>query len=217
MRGLLIEEYGISPKETNWYVASIHDRDDGQRHEIKPRDGSVIRLVQRRDKDDFQSAYSALLKGEIDALGSTKPSTPLLQKEKGIKRLFEDYQSTEAAYFRKMRIIPIMHVIVIRTALISRYPKLPGQLFQLFSEARRLGEEWMSSSPSSVMAWKETYLEEEKKALQGDPWAYGLDLNRHALSTFLCYCHNQGISDRKLDPQDLFEPSTWELTESPRV
>jgi 4,5-dihydroxyphthalate decarboxylase len=213
MRGLLIEEYGISPTETGWYVASIHHWDEGEGEEIKPRDGSVIRSIERRDRDAFQSAYSALLKGEIHALGSTKHSTPLIQREKGIRRLFKNYQNTEATYFRKTRILPIMHVIVVRTALISQYPDLPEKLFRLFSESKRLGQEWVKSAPSSVLAWKESYLDNEQEVFQGDPWAYGLELNWHVLNRFLSYCHNQGISDQKLDPQELFAPTTWRLTE----
>jgi 4,5-dihydroxyphthalate decarboxylase len=213
IRGLLVEEYGISPTKTDWYVASVHDQGDGDGHEIKPRDGSVIKRVERRDKDDFQTVYSALLRGEIDALGSTKPSAALLHKDKGIKRLFDDYPEAEAAYFRKTRIMPIMHVLVIRTDLVRRYPDLPGQLFRLFSESRRLGEEWAKAAPSSVMAWKDSYLEKESELLEGQPWAYGLDSNRRVLSTFLSYCYNQGIGDRKLDSRELFAPSTWELTE----
>ena len=214
MRGILVEEYGISPVETEWYVASIHHWDDGEGDEIKPRDGSVIKRVERRDKDAFQNAYAALLKGEINALGSTKPSTPLIQKEKRIKRLFENYPDTEANYFRKTKIIPIMHVLVVRTALVSRYPHLASDLFRLFAESKRLGQEWAKSAPSSVLAWKDNYLDAEKEVFQSDPWAYGLNVNRHVLNKFLSYCHNQGISDRKLDPQELFASTTWELTES---
>jgi 4,5-dihydroxyphthalate decarboxylase len=46
-----------------------------------------------------------------------------------------------------------------------------------------------------------------------DPWAYGLEANRHVLDKFLLYCHAQGISARRIAPEELFHPSTVNLAE----
>jgi 4,5-dihydroxyphthalate decarboxylase len=64
------------------------------------------------------------------------------------------------------------------------------------------------------MAWKNQYLEDERKLFGGrDPWAYGLEANRRALEKFLSYCYAEGISGRAIRPEDLFVPSTWNLYE----
>jgi 4,5-dihydroxyphthalate decarboxylase len=212
MRGLLVEEYGISPKDKGWHVASLHHWDDGESDDIIPRDGSVIRRIENLNGDAFQSAYASLLKGEINALGSTKHSTPLLDKGKGIRRLFDDYATVEALYFEKTKIIPIMHVMVIRTDVIRQYPDLPRKMFDLFTESKRLGTQWLKSAPSSVLAWKDNYVDKENEVFGKDnPWAYGLDSNRHVLNKFLSYCHDQGINDRQIGCDELFDSSTHHL------
>ena len=43
-----------------------------------------------------------------------------------------------------------------------------------------------------------------------DFWPYGLDRNRHALSTFLRYSHDQGLAKRRLAPEELFAAETLE-------
>jgi len=41
-----------------------------------------------------------------------------------------------------------------------------------------------------------------------DPWPYGLEPNRKTLETFLRYHHEQGLSPRRLSPEELFAPET---------
>ncbi|MEE9550226.1 MAG: PhnD/SsuA/transferrin family substrate-binding protein [Candidatus Binatia bacterium] len=214
MRGMLVDEYGISPKSTNWYVASMHHWDDGHANEeITPRDGSVIRWIEAKGSNVSERSYLALAEGEIDALGVTENQLDLLQGDKRIKRVFENYQEEEASYFKKTRIMPIMHILAIRKSVVKQHPDLPEKLFKLFCQSKKLAQEWMRTIPSLTIAWRNEYLEKEREIFHEDPWAYGLEKNRHLIEKFLSYCHAQGISDQKISPEDLFEPSTWSLTE----
>ncbi len=43
-----------------------------------------------------------------------------------------------------------------------------------------------------------------------DYWPYGLEKNRVVLETFLEHHHRQGLSGRRLKPEELFHPSTTE-------
>jgi 4,5-dihydroxyphthalate decarboxylase len=43
-----------------------------------------------------------------------------------------------------------------------------------------------------------------------DWWSYGLGENRHVLDTFLRYHHEQGLSPRRMEPEELFAPSALE-------
>jgi 4,5-dihydroxyphthalate decarboxylase len=43
-----------------------------------------------------------------------------------------------------------------------------------------------------------------------DYWPYGLEPNRRVLETFLRYHHEQGLSPRRLEPEELFAPETLE-------
>jgi 4,5-dihydroxyphthalate decarboxylase len=52
MRGMLVDSYGVSVQDSQWYVASIHHWDD---HDpgatVEPRDGSVIRMIENSGKN----------------------------------------------------------------------------------------------------------------------------------------------------------------------
>jgi 4,5-dihydroxyphthalate decarboxylase len=213
IRGTLLDGYGLRPEEIQWYAASLHHWDG---HEgagaIQPRDGSVIHLLERDGRDENESMELALREGRIDVLGSTQLPN-YFGTEPCVKRLFENYREVEKAYFKRTGIFPIMHVLAARRGVVDQHPELPGKLFQLFCKAKRWGREWIRTDPSLALAWKNSYLEEEKKIFNGDPWVYGLKENTALLSQFLAYCHDLGVSDKTLSPKDLFHPSTWDLTD----
>ena len=214
MRGMLVEEYGVSARDTQWYVSSMHHWDDSDPGAgVAPRDGSVIQRIQGGGKNTSERACRALFDGEFDALGVTESQLPLLLANSGVKRLFENSREVEASYFRKTRVLPIMHVMALRKNLAERHPELPGQMFRVFSESKRWAQRWRRAIPSLVEAWPNQTLDEEKKIFETDPWAYGLEANRHVLNKFLSYCDAQGISARKIAPEELFHLSTVNLTE----
>jgi 4,5-dihydroxyphthalate decarboxylase len=154
-----------------------------------------------------------LFDGEVDALGVTEAQLALLLANQGIKRLFENPREVEANYFQKRGILPIMHVMALKKKVAEKHPELPGELFRLFSESKRWAQRWRRAIPSLVEAWPNQNLDEEQKLFATDPWAYGLEANRHVLDKFLLYCHAQGISARKIAPEELFHPSTVNLAE----
>ena len=44
LRGMLVDEYNLSAKDTDWYVSALHHwHENGCEEEITPRDGSIIR------------------------------------------------------------------------------------------------------------------------------------------------------------------------------
>lgn len=212
MRGLLIDEYGVSAKDTSWYVASIHHWDAADA-EITPRDGSGIKWVESAGKNASEKACRALADGEIDALGITDTQLPWLLADPAAVRLFENFRDVETAYFRKTKILPIMHVLAMRKELADENPDLPAKLFRLFSAAKQWARRWRRAIPSMVEAWPHHYLNEEQKIFQQDPWAYGLEKNKHVLERFLAYCHAAGISDREIAPAELFIENSRQLEE----
>ncbi len=106
-----------------------------------------------------------------------------------------------------------MHILVARKAVVEEHPDLPCKLFDLFVQSKRLAQEKLKKDLSLSIVWKNPYLDEEESLFQGDPWAYGLEHNAHIIDKFLSYCHDQGVSARRMIPRDLFVPTTWELTE----
>jgi len=213
MRGMLVEDYGVAPA-TDWYVATMHHWEDGSEEEVVPRDGSNIRRYAIPADPQTEITAQALLTGEVDVVGVTENVAPSLLADGRVRRLFEDARAEEAAYYRRTRIFPIMHVLALRRSLLESQPQLPSELFRLFCEAKKRGQAMMQAVPTWSMAWKERYLEQEAELFGGDPWQFGLSANQHVLDKFIDYCWQQGIAARRLTASELFPPSTWELEDN---
>jgi 4,5-dihydroxyphthalate decarboxylase len=214
MRGMLVDEYGVSAKNSQWYVASMHHWDD---HDpgatVEPRDGSVIHVIENGGKNTSERACRALFDGQVDALGVTESQLATLLADNSVRKLFDNSREVEAAYFRNTRILPIMHVLALQKHVVERYPELPEKIFRLYTDAKQWAQRWRRSIPSLVEAWPNHYLAGERDIFKTDPWSYGLEANRHVLEKFLAYCDAQGVTARRIAPEEIFCPSTLKMVE----
>ena len=55
-------------------------------------------------------------------------------------------------------------------------------------------------------AWGYDHAEETNRMMfpADDPWPYGIENNRKTLEPFLAFCHEQGVTRRKLAVEELF-------------
>jgi 4,5-dihydroxyphthalate decarboxylase len=170
MRGMLVEEYGVSAKESQWYVASMHHWDDADPGaSVESRDGSALRWIQSPGKNVSERACRALFDGEVDALGVTESQLPILLASDAVKRLFENPREVEANYFRNTKILPIMHVLALRKELAEKCPDLPERLLRLYSQSKQWAQRWRRTIPSLTEAWSNHYLAEERKIFRPIP------------------------------------------------
>ena len=214
MRGTLVDDYGVSPAQTEWFVNATHHWEDGSEEEVVPRDGSTIRRYATPPRDGLEASCAALIDGEVDVVGITENQAPALLADGRPRRLFEDFQAVEEDYFRRTGIFPIMHLLAMRSSLAQEHPDLPGELFRLFSRSKGMAHTAAGRLPSWSLAWKDRYLQDERATFGGDLWPFGLEANRNVLDTFLGYCWREGIAARQLKAEELFPPSTRELIEA---
>lgn len=113
---------------------------------------------------------------------------------------------------RRTKIFPIRHTIVLRQEVYEKYPRIAQSLFKALEESKRICHEAMYefSALKYMMAWSIDEMEKEREALGPDPWAYGLEANRHILETLVQYTYEQGLISQKLDVASLFAKSTLE-------
>jgi 4,5-dihydroxyphthalate decarboxylase len=214
IRGHLVDDYGVSAKNCRWYTIAMHHWEDEYSDEpFVPTDGSPLEQLPWDGKDENAVGYNALLEGKVDALGTTQIPPAFRNGDHRLKRLFDNYREVEIAYYKKTGIFPIMHLLVARKSSVVASPELPRQLFEMFSQAKKLANVRLNGDGSLGLAWKEHYIKEEQEIFGGDAWAYGLAKNQHTLAKFLGYCYDIGISARKMEPKELFHPSTWGLSE----
>jgi 4,5-dihydroxyphthalate decarboxylase len=197
-RGLLQHEYGVDLARIHWHQAGV--RQAGRIEKVKLHLGEGVRITPVPDKSLAQMLDS----GELDAVISAR--------DPGGKRLFEDYASVEERYFRKTRIYPIMHVVVLRREAYERDRWIAMNLFKAFDEARResmqrLVEIGLSHVP---MPWLAEHARRWRALAGEDFWPYGIAPNRPTLEAFVQYAHEQGITARRLKVEELFAPETRE-------
>jgi 4,5-dihydroxyphthalate decarboxylase len=129
-----------------------------------------------------------------------------------VKRLFENYVEVERAYYRKTRIFPIMHTVVIRRDVYRANPWIAQSLLKAFTAAKRKVYEnlYTTSALITMLPWQIAQVEDVRREMGADWWPYGFEPNRHVLDTFLRYHHEQGLSTRRHQPEELFAPETLE-------
>ena len=129
-----------------------------------------------------------------------------------MRRLFADTRAEEERYFAATGIFPIMHVIVIRRAVYETSRWLARELLTAFTAAKRIAYDDLARTaalPVSLPFAREEY-ERAVATMGADYWSYGLEPNRHVLSTFARYAASQHLIGRAPDPAGLFAPETGE-------
>jgi 4,5-dihydroxyphthalate decarboxylase len=63
-----------------------------------------------------------------------------------------------------------------------------------------------------LLPWSVAAYERAKAVMGPDYWSYGVAGNRHVLETLARYSFEQGLCVRKLAVDEMFAPSTFDLT-----
>ena len=152
-----------------------------------------------------------LTNGEIDAvIGPRAPSC--FGRDPNVGWLYPDPAAAAAAWFRKSRIFPIMHILGVRRTLAEQHPWLPMAAMKAFEQAKALALAKLGDVAASkvTLPFLDEQLHAARRLMGDDFWSYGLDANRHVLEVFLRRHHAEGLSSRVLTPEELFHPSTHE-------
>jgi len=142
--------------------------------------------------------------GKIQAMFVSRLPKPFRDGNKNLARLFADPQAEEERYLREEGYFPIMHVLAYKKELAQQHPELPRALYDIFEQARaRATQRWVDPNWSMVM-WGRRELERQNQLCSFDPWKNGLEANRKNIECFALYSHEQGLTKRRLTPQELF-------------
>jgi 4,5-dihydroxyphthalate decarboxylase len=152
-----------------------------------------------------------LLDGELDAIYSARNPGPFnTPGGGGIRRLFGDAAEVERQYHARTGIFPIMHTLVIRREVYEQHRWLARELVKACGAAKDVGLAGVGETAALryALPWLWAEVERTRSALGEDWWPYGLDANRTTLETFLRYHHEQGLSPRRYEPEELFAPES---------
>ncbi|EAS50389.1 putative 4,5-dihydroxyphthalate decarboxylase [Aurantimonas manganoxydans SI85-9A1] len=202
VRGMLQESYGLDLASVDWVQAGVNQA--GREEKVRLNLPNGIRYSSRPDS----CLNDMLLSGEIDAIATARPPRAFAEGNERIRRLFADPQAEERRYWEDTGIFPIMHTISVRRHVFERHPWIGTSLVKAFEDAKRRGiERTLDVAVSRIpLPWIASFASEVQRSFGEDFWPYGIDANRPTLEAFCRFGHAQGITDRRMEPEELFPP-----------
>ncbi len=207
IRGILSDHYAV-PVDSVTYVTG-GEEEPGRSEKLKldlPPSIKVERI------GPAQTLSQMLRDGEIDALYTARAPSSFRAGDGRVVRLFPDYREIERDYYRSTGIFPIMHTVAIRRDVYEANRWIAQSLQKAFiaAQAKTYADLKESAALKAMLPWLNHHVEEAIAEMGEDYWPYGFDRNRATLDTFLRYHHEQGLSKRRLAPEDLFAPESLE-------
>ena len=192
-KGDLTHSYGVDRQSVTWVTPGKEALDVELPTELK--------IETRVSMAEIEQEF---VEGKIHALFVSRLPKPFRDGNKNLARLFADPQAEEERYLREQGYFPIMHVLAFKKELAERHPELPRALYEIFEQARlRATQRWVDPNWSMVM-WGRRELERQNQLCSFDPWKNGLEANRKNIERFALYSHEQGLTKRRLTPEELF-------------
>src|SRR5262249_51944256 len=112
-----------------------------------PADQTISRMLADRELDAFVAARA--------------PSTFYSEPDK-VKRLLPDYVEREKDYYRRTKIFPIMHTVVIKREVYDANPWVAQALYKAFSRAKDICMEGLRQTHvlANMLPWLVSHVEE---------------------------------------------------------
>lgn len=122
LRGLLEDDYGVPGDSVTWVAA---DRAHVAGYQ-EPGDVERLPAGQTLEQLLGSGALAAAVLGTPAAKPGERPTTPVIA----------DPTREAAEWYRRNRIVPINHMLVVRDDLVRRSPELVAEVFRMAAEAR---------------------------------------------------------------------------------
>jgi 4,5-dihydroxyphthalate decarboxylase len=207
-RGVLQHEFGVHPKEMEFWMERSPARSHGGATGFKPPPGVTVNQIPAE-----KSIGSMMLAGELDAVifylvdpNLIDRSTVDLHNHPDIKPLFPDPLAEGVRFYRKTGLYPINHGMVIKRELAEKHPWALTNILKAFNQANELANR---QRMEHVDYHIETGLlpAEARQALRTPIISHGIAANRHVLETIAQYSLEQGLTPRLMKLDELFAAS----------
>jgi 4,5-dihydroxyphthalate decarboxylase len=207
IRGLLADEYGVPVDSVRYMTGGEESPDRPEKLKLNLPANIHVEAIGKG-----KTLTSMLESGEIEALYTARAPSSFYKPGSKIKRLFGNYPEIELDYYRRTGIFPIMHCVVIRRDIYNANPWVAQSLMKAFIQAQHqtYADQQETAALKFMLPWMIAHLELVRTEMGQDFWPYGFAANRKTIATFLRYHHDQGLSPRLLEPEDLFAPESME-------
>jgi 4,5-dihydroxyphthalate decarboxylase len=204
MRGMLQHDYGVAPSDLHWFMGGLNSATEPPLIGLDLPEN--VRLDLLGPGQTLEGMFAA---GELDALFSIYIPSLFRKGSPRIARLFPGFKQVEQDYYRRTKIFPIMHIVVLREDVYKAHPWAARSIYRAFAAAKDLALAGLYDTDALQLAlpWLIDHVEEAWRIFGEDFWSYGLEPNRPALSAVGRFVHEQGLSPRVVSPDELFAPN----------
>ena len=206
-RAILQDDHGVHPEDVTWLRGGIET--PGRPEKIALKLPAGVRL---ENAPEGTTISELLDRGEIDGFMAPRPPSAQALSNPAVGWLFDDPTAAAKDYFKRTGIFPIMHVVGVRKTLCDAHPWLPMAVFKAFNQAKGAALEALSDTSATkvTLPFVEEQLKAARETMGQDFWSYGVAANRATLDEFLRHHHAQGLSQKRMQIEEIFHPATYE-------
>jgi 4,5-dihydroxyphthalate decarboxylase len=206
-RGYLQDEFGVRVDDVQWFQGGM---DDPGRKDKWPNNlpaGFPLTLLK-----EGQTLNEMFRAGELDALICPRTPSSYRDGKTPVRRLFENFEEVEKAYYRKSRVFPIMHPVGIRRDIYEQHPWLAFNLYKAFVEAKRISQaELFETAALKIgLPWVVSSALSAQDVMGPDIFPYGVEASRPTLEAAIRYSMQQHMAVRQVGIQELFPATTMD-------
>jgi 4,5-dihydroxyphthalate decarboxylase len=203
-RGVLQHEFGVAPKDMEFWMERTPEKSHGGATGFKPPPGVTVHQIPA-DK----SIGAMMLAGELDAVLHYLVDRNLVDRSRAdlashpdFKFLFPDPIAEGIRYYRKTGLVPINHQAVVRRDVWEREPWVVLNLIKAFNRANEIAN-------AQRVAHVEDHL--ATGLLAGDARTpvihHGVKANRKVIETIAQYSLEQDLTPRLIKVDELYAPN----------
>lgn len=209
VRAILEDDYSVRPQDITWVQGGIDDPDRTEKIIL-----DLPEAVKLTNAPAGTTISELLARGDLDGFIGPRPPAQVALNDPNVGWLFDDPIAAAKDYYERTEVFPIMHILGVRKSLVEKHPWLPATLLKAFTESKEVALAHLldTSASKATLPFVEEQIKSAQELMGKDYWSYGVDANRSTLETFVQHHYSQGLSSRKVDVDELFHPSTYEVT-----
>lgn len=200
VRGMLQDQFGVDLRSIRWVFGPT----DTPAPAAKA--ATVVSGFTAVAAPEGSSLVDLLRRGQLDCIISLRVPKPFAARDGLLVRLFDDLPAVEATYVQSLGAPPALHPLALKQTRADADPSLPRKLLESFTKAKdvALAELRDTTCYHASLPMLAQMIERAEATVGSDFFPYGLERHRKGIEAFCRYCHEQGLTSRRIGIAELF-------------
>jgi 4,5-dihydroxyphthalate decarboxylase len=197
-----VRREGVNVDDAMWYAGRLTEA-----HPITDRLDGFGRSGRIEAAPGERPMVDLLKEGQLDAIFTPFMPDGYFANGSPFRQVLSDFRGAERRYFEEVGYVPGMHLIGIKAEIVAENPWIIAEISKVIDESQRV---WLSKRRKYADTTPWMFDELLKSSLElPEGWdASGFAANRKMIDDFAGELHAQGIMQRHMTPEELFEFDT---------